>query len=45
MDYRLAEELLRKETVNLIDIVAALGERPFPIKESLREYLTELRER
>ena len=43
--YSLAEELLRKETVNLMDIVKVLGERPFPLKESLREYLTELRER
>ena len=45
LNYRLAELLLKKETVNLIDIVGVLGERPFPLKESLREYLTELRER
>ena len=31
--------------MNLIDIVGVLGERPFPLKESLKEYLTELRER
>ena len=42
---RLASELLRKETVNLIDIVNILGERPFPLKESLKEYLVELKER
>ena len=41
----MAELLLKKETVNLVDIVGVLGERPFPLKESLREYLTELRER
>jgi hypothetical protein len=37
--------LLAKETINLIDINRILGERPFPMKESLKEYLVELQER
>ena len=43
--FSLAEELLKKETVNLPDIVRVLGKRPFPMKESLREYLEELVQR
>jgi len=41
----LAEKLIEKESINLVDIVDTLGERPFPMKESLKEYLTELRGR
>merc|ERR1712194_178845 len=41
----LAEELLEKESINLPAIINIIGERPFPMKESLREYLTELTER
>jgi len=41
----LAEELLEKETLSLPDIVDILGPRPFPVKESIMEYLTELRTR
>lgn len=29
----------------MVDIVRILGERPFPMKESLKEYLVELKER
>ena len=43
--YSLAEELLAKESIGLPDIISILGDRPFPMKESLREYLTELMER
>lgn len=38
----LAEKLLEKESVNLPTIIEVLGERPFPMKESLKEYLTEI---
>jgi len=31
--------------VALPDILRILGERPFPMKESIKEYLSELRER
>jgi len=41
----LAEELLEKESINLPQIINIIGERPFPMKESLREYLTELTDR
>ena len=42
-DDRLAELLLEKETLSLPDIVDTLGDRPYPIKESVIEYLQELR--
>lgn len=35
----LAERLLEKETLSLPDIVDILGQRPFPVKESVLEYL------
>lgn len=41
----MAERLLEKETLSLPDIVEVLGPRPFDMKDSLKEYLTELRER
>lgn len=41
----LAEELLEKESINLPAIINIIGERPFPMKESLKEYLTELTDR
>ncbi len=37
--------MLTKETMALPDIVDCLGHRPYPLKESLLEYLEELRER
>lgn len=37
--------MLTKETLALPDIVDCLGSRPYPLKESLLEYLEELRER
>lgn len=42
---RLAEKLLEKETISLPDIVDILGPRPWPVKESVLEYLQELRDR
>ena len=42
---RLAEELLAKESINLPAIIKVLGDRPFPLKESVREYLEELETR
>ena len=42
---RLAEQLLEKETLSLPDIVDILGQRPYPIKESVVEYMQELRAR
>lgn len=41
----LAIRLLEKETISLPDIVEILGPRPFPLKDSILEYLDELRER
>jgi len=41
----LAEKLLETETLSLNDIVEIMGERPFPMKETVREYLEELQER
>jgi hypothetical protein len=42
---RLAEELLEKETLSLPEIVEIMGPRPFPMKESIAEYLQELKDR
>ena len=42
---RLAEQLLEQETLALPDIVDILGPRPFPVKDSVIEYLQELRAR
>jgi hypothetical protein len=36
---------LEKETLSLPDIVEVMGPRPFEMKESLKEYLSELKER
>lgn len=36
---KLAEELLDKETLSLPEIVDILGPRPFPLKESVKDYL------
>ena len=41
----LGERLLEKETINLPDIIDVLGERPYGMNETMKEYLTELRER
>lgn len=36
---------MAKETLALPDIVDLLGPRPYPMKESIREYLEELKSR
>jgi hypothetical protein len=36
---------LAKETINLTDIMRVLGERPYPLKSSIKDYLEELKER
>ena len=41
----LAESLLVHESMNLQKIIKILGDRPFPMKESMREYLEELESR
>ena len=43
--FRLAEALLTKETLSLPEIVDILGPRPYPLKDTLKEYLQELRDR
>jgi len=42
---KLAERLLEKETLSLPEIVEIMGPRPFPLKETLKDYLQELTER
>ena len=42
---RMGDALLLKETLALPDIVEILGPRPYPLKESIREYLEELKTR
>ena len=41
----LGQRLLEKETLNLQDIIDVLGERPFGMNETMREYLDELNSR
>ena len=42
---RLAKELLEHESINLPQIMKVLGDRPYPLKESIRDYLEELERR
>ena len=42
---KLAEALLEKESINLPEIMKVLGDRPYPLKESIKEYLEELEKR
>jgi hypothetical protein len=37
--------LLAKESIGLPDIIKILGDRPFPMKETVKEYLQEMMER
>ncbi len=41
----IAEELLKKETIDLLDIIENIGERPFPLPSSMQSYLKETKER
>ncbi len=43
--YSLAEELLAKESIGLPDIIRILGDRPYPMKETVKEYLQEMLDR
>lgn len=36
---------MAKESITLPDILRVLGDRPYPLKENVREYLEELKER
>ena len=45
ISYSLAEELLAKESIGLPDIIRILGDRPYPMKETVREYLQEMLDR
>ena len=42
---KLAEALLEKETLDVIDLIEILGHRPYPLAESLSEYLKEIENR
>jgi hypothetical protein len=42
---RLAEDLLEKESINLPQIIKILGERPFPMKQAIKDYLSEIENR
>lgn len=41
----IAEELLKKETIDLLDIIESIGDRPFPLPTSMQSYLKETKER
>ena len=41
----IAEELLKKETIDLLDIIENIGDRPFPLPSSMQSYLKETKER
>ncbi len=36
---------MKKETLDLVDIIDCLGDRPFPLPDSLKDYLDEIRKR
>jgi hypothetical protein len=38
---RLATELLVKETLDLLDIIRILGDRPFPLTDTMIDYMNE----
>jgi hypothetical protein len=42
---KMAERLLEKETIDLLDIVECFGERPFPMEDFMKEYLDQINER
>ena len=41
----MATELLKKETLDLLDIINCIGERPFGMPDSLKDYLEEIQKR
>lgn len=38
----LAERLLEKESISLPQIIEVLGDRPFEMKQSIKDYLSEM---
>ena len=44
-NFSLAVELLKKETLDLVDIIGCLGDRPFPLPDSIKDYLNEIQKR
>lgn len=38
----IAKALLEKETIDLLDIISIIGDRPFPLSESIKDYLKEI---
>lgn len=45
MIYSLGDELLAKETIGLPEIIKILGERPFGMSDTMKEYLKEMEKR
>jgi hypothetical protein len=41
----LAKELLKKETLDLLDIISCIGDRPYPLPDSIKDYLEEIKKR
>jgi hypothetical protein len=41
----LAKSLLERETIDITDIIDLIGDRPFKIPDSLKDYLREISER
>ena len=37
--------MLEKESINLPEIISVIGDRPFEMKESIRNYLNEMKDR
>lgn len=37
--------MLEKESINLPEIISVIGDRPFEMKESIRNYLNEMKTR
>ena len=37
--------MLEKESINLPEIISVIGDRPFPMKESIKNYLNEMENR
>jgi cell division protease FtsH len=42
---KMAEKLLEKETIDLVDVIECLGERPFPLEDYMKEYIDQVVER
>lgn len=40
----MAEKLLEVETMDLLDIIELIGERPYPMQEYIKSYISEIKE-